>query len=72
MEPAAYSVDEFCSAHSISRSMFYKICGLGLGPRIMRIGTRRMISRESAADWRRLREMSEKTKGQAAGGVEAA
>jgi hypothetical protein len=58
MEPAAYSIDAFCKAHSISRSMFYKISDLGLGPRVMRVGTRAIISKESAADWRRQREIA--------------
>ena len=28
----AYSIPEFCEAHRISESMYYKIRGLGLGP----------------------------------------
>jgi hypothetical protein len=56
MEPVAYSIDEFCKAHRIRRAMFYKLDHQGRGPLIMRIGTRGIISRESAADWRRERE----------------
>jgi hypothetical protein len=56
MEPVAYSIDEFCKAHRISRAMYYKLDSQGLGPRVMRVGTRAIISKESAADWRRDRE----------------
>jgi len=50
---ACYSVDEFCSSHSISRAMFYKLRAEGKGPRTMSVGTRTLISSEAAADWRR-------------------
>jgi len=56
MEPVAYSIDEFCKAHRISRAMFYKLDHQGLSPRVMRVGTRSIISKEAAADWRRERE----------------
>jgi predicted DNA-binding transcriptional regulator AlpA len=49
----AFSVDEFCAAHGISRAMFYKICAEGKGPRLMSVGTRKLISNEAAADWRK-------------------
>jgi predicted DNA-binding transcriptional regulator AlpA len=49
----AFSVDEFCAAHGISRAMFYKLCGEGKGPRLMAVGTRKLVSLEAAADWRR-------------------
>jgi predicted DNA-binding transcriptional regulator AlpA len=55
-ELAAYPVDGFCDAHSISRSLLYKMFRDGTGPRIMRIGARVLISKESAAEWRRDRE----------------
>jgi hypothetical protein len=48
----AFSVDEFCAAHGISRAMFYKIRAAGKGPRLMAVGTRTLISVEAAADWR--------------------
>jgi hypothetical protein len=56
MEPVAYNVDEFCKAHRISRAMYYKLNDQGLAPRVMRVGTRALISKEAAADWRRERE----------------
>jgi hypothetical protein len=51
--PAAYSIDEFCRTHRIARSFLYKLWGEGRGPRVMRVGSRRLISLEDAADWRR-------------------
>ncbi len=50
---AAYGVDEFCAAHGISRAKFYDLLKIGKGPRVMKVGTRTLISREAAADWRR-------------------
>jgi hypothetical protein len=50
---AGYSIDEFCNAHTISRGMFYKIQAAGKGPRLMSVGTRKIVSFEAAADWRR-------------------
>lgn len=52
----AFSIDEFCSAHGISRAMFYKILKEGTGPRTMRVGSRTLISDEASADWRRQME----------------
>lgn len=49
----AQSIDEFCKSHGISRAMYYKMEKQGRGPRIMRAGTRVLISNEAAADWRR-------------------
>ncbi len=49
----AYSIPEFCEAHRISESMYYKIRGLGLGPKETRALTKIIITKESAADWRR-------------------
>jgi predicted DNA-binding transcriptional regulator AlpA len=56
VETAAYSVDDFCRAHGISRGMFYKLRRQGKAPREMSVGTHIRISKESAADWRRERE----------------
>ncbi|MFT4116531.1 hypothetical protein [Bradyrhizobium sp.] len=53
---SAFSVDEFCAAHGISRAMFYKLCAQGKGPRLMSVGSRKIISNEAAADWRCERE----------------
>lgn len=49
----AYTVDEFCRAHRISRSKLYDLWRSGLGPRRMMIGTTVRISREASKDFRR-------------------
>ena len=54
--PAAFSIAEFCKAHRISESMYFKMRAQGLGPVEMIVGTRRLISWEAAAAWRRARE----------------
>lgn len=53
VERATYSVHEFCIAHGITRVMFYKMLKDGRGPKIMKVGTRTLISLEAASDWRR-------------------
>ena len=53
---AAYSIREFCAAHRLSTSMFFKLRSQGLGPDEMSVGTRRIISLEAAERWRRARE----------------
>ena len=55
----AYSVNEFCKAHSISRVLFYKALKEGWGPDIMKCGGRTLIGVEAAVRWRR--EMENRT-----------
>jgi len=50
---AAYSVKDFCDAYGITKVTFYKLQKEGTGPRIMKVGTRTLVSAEAAADWRR-------------------
>jgi hypothetical protein len=52
----AYTINEFCQAHGISPAMYYKLKAQGLGPLEMKVGSRRLISFEAAAAWRRARE----------------
>ena len=52
----AYSIDEFCEAHGISRATYYNLKKVGKAPREMRVLTRKIISEESAAEWRRCME----------------
>ncbi len=47
-----YTFVEFCHAHRISRSTLYNLFGQGLGPRVMHVRGRRLISHEAAAAWR--------------------
>jgi hypothetical protein len=53
---AAYSVRDFCAAHNITKVFFYKLMKEGAGPRIMKVGSRTLISVEAASDWRQLME----------------
>jgi hypothetical protein len=55
-EVAAYSVDGFCRAHSLSRSKFYEMLRSGEGPRVMKCGAKTLVSVEAARDWRISRE----------------
>ena len=50
------SIAEFCRRHNISPAFYFKLQQLGIGPRVMRIGRRILISNEAAAAWRRERE----------------
>jgi hypothetical protein len=50
----AYSIEEFCRKHRLSIQAFYK--HRDLMPTTYCVGTRRFISRESAARWRAERE----------------
>jgi hypothetical protein len=54
----AYTIEEFCRRHRISYPSFYK--HRDLMPPTFTVGTRRLISREAAAKWRRKREQIEK------------
>jgi hypothetical protein len=54
--PAAYSIPQFCAAHNISESFYFKLQRQGLGPAEMRLGTRVLITQEAAEHWRRERE----------------
>jgi excisionase family DNA binding protein len=53
----AYTVEEFCSRHRITKRRFYELISEGRGPRLMRLGRRPLISREAAADFRRALEI---------------
>jgi hypothetical protein len=57
----AFSIREFCAAHRISESMYYKLREAGLGPREARALTKVIITQEAAADWRRQREAQTQT-----------
>jgi transposase-like protein len=57
-ERDAYSVAEFCRRHGFSKGFLYAEWRKGRGPRFLLAGDRRLITRESAADWRREREVS--------------
>jgi hypothetical protein len=50
--PAAFSISEFCSAHRISRSTFYRLLKAGDAPALTHVRSRVLISAEAAAAWR--------------------
>lgn len=59
----AYSIDEFCAAHTISRAHFHNLQKSGDGPAIFKAGKRTLISVEAARAWRqRLTEASNSRK----------
>jgi hypothetical protein len=49
---ALFSIDQFCADHGICRAFYYKLRRAGRGPVEIKLGTRTMISVESAAAWR--------------------
>lgn len=55
----AMSIPEFCHRHRISRYCFYDLLKRGKAPRSMKVGRRRIISKEAAAEWRRQMESEE-------------
>jgi len=57
----AFSIKNFCARHGISESFFHKLRAKGLGPTMMRVGARTLISVEAAAAWRRAREGADST-----------
>jgi hypothetical protein len=55
-EGDAYTISEFCAANRISASMYHKLKSLGLGPREMDVGRRKIITPEANAEWQAARE----------------
>ncbi len=51
-----YDIPDFCYHHKISRSLFYKLKKLKLAPKMMRVGTRVLITEDSAKEWRKQME----------------
>jgi len=51
-EVKAFSIPQFCAAHSISRALFYLLLKEGKAPAVMKLGRRTLISGEAAAQWR--------------------
>ena len=59
-QPLAFSVAEFCRAHSISPRTYYRLRAEGRGPAEIRIGHCILISQEAAARWRAWMEAERK------------
>lgn len=55
-EAGAYSIEQFCQAHSLSYSYYFKLKKQGLGPKEFKVGQRRLVSMEAAQKWREERE----------------
>jgi predicted DNA-binding transcriptional regulator AlpA len=49
----ALTIAEFCAAYRISRSTFYNLMRQHLGPDVMKVGSRTLVSIEAASDWHR-------------------
>ena len=49
---AGFTINEFCAAHRMSRASLYALWNCGQGPRFYLVGSKRVISVESAAAWR--------------------
>ena len=56
MEEFAMTVSEFCARWHISEPLYFKLRRKGLGPKVMRIGRRTLITPEANAEWQRQRE----------------
>ena len=50
-ELAAFSIQQFCARYGISRSSFYALLRTGKGPVTVKLGRRRLISRQAAEIW---------------------
>jgi hypothetical protein len=48
----AYTIKQFCAAHSISRAHLYNLLRIKQGPSLMRVGKRVLITCEAAQLWR--------------------
>jgi hypothetical protein len=62
----AYDIITFCHRHNLSRAALYNAWKAGRGPRVMRVGSRVLITREAAEAWRR---QCEQTSEQPVGGT---
>jgi excisionase family DNA binding protein len=56
VQPAAYTIAEFCEAFRVSRGTFYNLQRKGEAPRVFRLGKRVLILSEAVADWIRRNE----------------
>jgi predicted DNA-binding transcriptional regulator AlpA len=50
------SVDAFCDRNGICKATFYNLLKQNRGPRVMKIGTRTLITEAAEADWQRQME----------------
>jgi hypothetical protein len=57
-DAAVQTIAEFCRDNKICRSMLYHLWKRGIGPRVIKIGRKNLISAEAAEQWRREREQA--------------
>lgn len=55
-EKRTLTIEEFCQQVGIGRTLYYDLQERGLGPRVVRLGRRVLITPESIEDWLRARE----------------
>jgi hypothetical protein len=65
---ASLTINEFCKAEKISRSMLYRAWSEGWGPKFYRIGVTRRITHRARLEWQREREAAANVAG--TGGAE--
>jgi hypothetical protein len=53
---ASLTINEFCKAEKISRSMLYRAWAEGWGPKFYRVGVTRRITHRARLEWQRERE----------------
>jgi hypothetical protein len=53
---ASLTIDEFCKAEKISRSMLYRAWSEGWGPKFYRVGVTRRITHRARMEWQQERE----------------
>jgi predicted DNA-binding transcriptional regulator AlpA len=56
LQRLAMSIPQFAEAHGISEGFYYKLKRQGRAPRELKLGSRTLITFESAAQWRAERE----------------
>lgn len=53
---ASLTIDQFCQAENISRSMLYRAWSEGWGPKFYRVGVTRRITHRARIEWQHERE----------------
>ena len=52
----AQTIPEFCRSNRISKATFYNLDKIGKAPKTIKLGAKRIISKEASARWRAERE----------------
>ena len=56
MADGSFTVDEWCKRRKVCRATFYNLQKARKGPKIMKVGSRTLVSAEADDEWRRERE----------------